>query len=141
MKRATTFGGLLSARPNRRLFRRSGAALGMLALAIQCLLFAFHQPAQAAVSPFQDPAAWCGTIDHGDTGLPDQGDSKAPLHGAMVCPICQSLHAAATGTLPPSLVLVPPAAVEVSTWPAVDTSSPAPFGHFAARPRAPPATL
>ena len=140
--RKRDIGGVMTARPSLRLFRRAGAALGALALAIQCLLFAFHQPAQATTfSPFQDPAAFCGTTDHGGAGLPDQGNPKAPLHGGLVCPICQSLHAAGTGLVPPIPVLVPPAAVQVSPWPAADISGAAPFGQFAASPRAPPSIL
>lgn len=126
-----------------RTFRRVGATLGVLAILFQCLILAVHQPAQAGpFSPFQEPGAWCGALaGNASSTLPDDGAPKSAPHGALVCPICQTLHMAATGLLPVLVALVLPVrAVEPHEY-AADLSSPDPFGYLAANPRAPPAVL
>lgn len=123
-------------------FRRAGAALGMLALLAQCLVFAFHHPAQAAVaSPFHDPAAWCGTADRDRVPPSGQDAPKVPLHHGLVCPICQSLQAAGPGLLPVLVLLIEPTSVRRAAPASVETASPALFGRPAANPRAPPISL
>ena len=122
----------------RKLLHRTGATLGVLAILFQVLVFAFHRPAQAAVLlPFNDPGAWCGA---GSGGSPsDQGDPKSHQHGVLVCPICQTLHVAATGLVPVLVALVAPASSATPLEPAAETGSSEPFGYLAANPRAPPA--
>jgi Protein of unknown function (DUF2946) len=124
-------------------FRRVGATLGVLAILFQCLVLAVHQPAQAApLLPFQDPGAWCGALADTASGtLPDDGIPKSAPHAPLVCPICQTLHVAATGLLPVLVALVLPVRVAEPHEYAAHTSSPDPFGYFAANPRAPPAVL
>lgn len=118
--------------------------LGILALLVQCLVVAVHQPAQAAPAwPFQDPAAWCGAIG-GDSGpeLPDQTGPKAPLHHGVFCPICTSLQAAGPGLLPVLVAFVAPLlAPQLAVSVAAATAAPERFGHSAANPRAPPVSL
>jgi hypothetical protein len=133
-------GGILT--PRRygrwRALRRAGAVMGVLALLLQCLVVAVHQPAQAGpLLPFQDPAAWCGTIAADDSSqLPDPG---APRHARVVCPICTSLQAAGPGLLPVQAGLVVPLSVRLPAPPVVaDTARVEPFGRLAANPRAPP---
>src|SRR5581483_1156619 len=80
----------------RRPVRRAAAWLGIVALLLQTLLFATHAPASAA-SPVQEIAVWCGT------GPAPSGPAapSAPVK-AVVCPICQTLHAAGAALLPPA---------------------------------------
>ena len=125
-------------------FRRTGAALAMFALLVQCLVLAFHHPAQAAsYVPFQDPGAFCGAVpfDGGGPAAPDETGSKAPVQRGVVCPICLSLHAAGTGVLPVLVALVVPGAVREPSPLAVRSDAPAPFGRSTANPRAPPVIL
>jgi len=122
----------------RRPWRRVGAWLGIAALLIQCLVVAFHQPAQAAaLSPFQDPAAWCVT-SAGDVPGPAP-DHKAPLHTSIVCPICQVLQACSAGLVPSSAPLVVPASIRLQSQPLPEHQTPSPLGHLSANPRGPPA--
>ena len=122
----------------RKLLHRTGATLGVLAILFQVLVFAFHRPAQAAVLlPFNDPGAWCGA---GSGGSPsDQGDPKSHQHGVLVCPICQTLHVAATGLVPVLAALVAPVSSATPLEAAAETGSSEPFGHSAANPSGPPA--
>jgi hypothetical protein len=116
----------------------------MLALLVQCLVVAIHHPAQAAaLSPFDDPHAWCiaGATETGPS-LPDQGAPHAPLHQGVVCPICASLQAAGPGLLPVLVALIGPLAIaEPTSSVIVDTAAPEPFGHAAAHPRGPPPSV
>src|SRR5215472_8607203 len=102
--KSRTIGGMFAPRPygRWRTARRAGAMLGILALLVQCLVVAVHHPAQAAaLSPFDDPHAWCiASGGEGGPSLPDQGAPGAPLHQGVVCPICVSLQAAGPGLLP-----------------------------------------
>lgn len=137
-------GGILTARSRRwwMLARRGGAAMGLLGLLLQCLLIAVHVPPAeaAALSPFNDPGAWCGAADSGQVS-PDQTGPKAPLHRPLVCPICTSLQAAGPGLLPVLAMLMAPASVELTALPAPHTARLAPFQGFAGTPRAPPIRL
>ncbi|MBV8537117.1 MAG: DUF2946 family protein [Alphaproteobacteria bacterium] len=146
MRSSCGIGGMVAPRLyDRRVVRRAGAILGMLALLVQCLVVAVHHPAQAAaLSPFDDPHAWC-VAGAGETGpsLPDQGVPNAPVHqGGLVCPICVSLQAAGPGLLPVLVALVLPLSGAQPVSAAVtDMAAPEPFGQFAAHPRGPPAPL
>jgi hypothetical protein len=122
-------------------FRRTGALLGALALLVQCLVFAFHQPALAAApsSPFLDPAAWCGPLPGSPDGAPDHG--KAPLHAGLICPICQSLQAAGTGLVPPSITLALPAVTYLPASPPADEPTLLKPHCAVGNPRAPPSFL
>ena len=139
-------GGIFTPRPFGRwaAVRRAGAMLGVLALLLQCLVVAVHHPAQAAaLSPFDDPHAWCGaTAPEDGPSLPDQGAPKTPLHQGVICPVCASLQAAGPGLLPVLVALVLPlSAAEPASSFIVDTAAPEPFGHSAARPRGPPPSV
>ena len=132
--------GILTARQRgwRHAARRLGATVGTLALLLQCLVFVAHATtqAQAQVSPFNDPAAWCGMPEMAPAGLPDQ--DKSPLRTGPLCPVCQTVQAAAAGLVPPSVVLLPPSHVELAPLRVVDGAPPATRGHFSASPRGPP---
>jgi hypothetical protein len=135
--------GIFTPRPygRRGMLRRVGATLGVLALLLQCLVVAVHQPVQAAVlSPFDDPHALC-IASGGDSGpaVPDQGAPHMPAHAGVLCPICVSLQAAGPGLLPVLVALVlPMSAASTALLSVADTAAPEPFGQSAANPRAPP---
>jgi hypothetical protein len=124
---------------DRRVVRRLGATLGVLALLVQCLVFAFHRPAQAApLSPFQDPAAWCFSVSADGPAGPDQNTAPTPHQGAMVCPICQTLHAAGAVVLPPDFTLVAPLLSSSVVLPPATAPPLASRDRLTSQPRAPP---
>jgi hypothetical protein len=122
----------------RHLVRRVGTTLGVLALLLQCLGVAFHRPAQAATgSPFQDPAAWCFSLGSGpDT--PDQNTAPASHKGVMVCPICQTLHAAGAAVLSPDFTFIPPLLSSSTVLPPATAPPLASRNGSTSQPRAPP---
>ena len=145
MARSRNIGGIFTPRPYGRWasVRRTGAVLGVLALLLQCLIVAVHQPAQAAVpSPFDDPHAWCVASGGDGPALPDGGIPKVPPHAGVICPICVSLQAAGPGLLPVLVAFALPLAVAQPISSVVaDATAPEPFGQSAANPRGPPVSL
>lgn len=123
----------------RHLVRRVGTTLGVLALLIQCLGFAFHRPAQAATqSPFQDPAAWCFSLGAGGPDAPDQNTAPASHKGAMVCPICQTLHAAGAVVLSSDFTLIVPLLSSSTVLPPATAPPLVGRDGLTSQPRAPP---
>lgn len=132
--------GILTARRRgwRAVVRRVGATLGTLALLLQCLAFVGIQPAKAAPLPFNDPAAWCGMPDMAPSA-PDDGST--PLRQGMLCPVCQSVQAAGSGLLPPTLVIVLSTAIELVSLAAIERATPLSPDRSSASPRGPPRFL
>ena len=132
--------GILTARRRgwRAAVRRVGATLGTLALLLQCLAFVGIQPAKAAPLPFNDPAAWCGMPDMAPVA-PDDGST--PLRSGMLCPVCQTVQAAGSGLLPPTLVIVAPAVIELAPLAAALRATPLSPDRSSASPRGPPRSL
>jgi hypothetical protein len=122
----------------RAVARKVGATLGTLALLLQCLAFVGIQPAKAAPLPFNDPAAWCGMPDMAPVA-PDDGST--PLHRGMLCPVCQTVQAAGSGLLPPTLVIVAPAVIELAPLAAAKRATPLSPDRSSASPRGPPRSL
>jgi hypothetical protein len=118
------------------------ASLGVLALLVQSLVFAFHRPAQAAtVLPFQDPAAWCLAIGTGNPVAPDQDKAPDQHKSAMVCPICQTLQAAGAAMLAADVVLVAPVASSPAILLPRSAAPPSAPDRTTSSPRAPPALI
>jgi len=126
----------------RPFLRRMGTTLGVLALLVQCLVFAFHRPAQAApLSPFQDPAAWCFSIGGDNSTGPDQDTAPASHKTAMVCPLCQTLQAASAAVPSLGFALVEPSLQVVAVATPATSAPPSAPDRRTSSPRAPPTLI
>ncbi len=114
--------------------RRLAARFGILALLLQCFVFAAHMPVMAAL-PY-DPAAWCGDVtpDFGNTG------PQAP-HKVPPCPLCNSLQAAGTALPSSTAFEIVQFAVYAPPVPQVDVPAPERLTYRPANSRAPPASV
>jgi hypothetical protein len=119
--------------PSRRRAAGAGVWLALLALWIQALLPAVHQPAGAMSGVFA--FGMSGSLCLAPGSAPVVPQDKAPGHKTPPCPICQTFQILAAGFAPPAVAAIPLPrfAGLADTVTIYDTALP---GHQRARPRA-----
>jgi hypothetical protein len=123
-------------------YRRHGAmAAGLLALWLQILAVAAPMPwmgtadAGAATASAQTAFTLCGA-DMGGGGPAPAGKSSLPC---LQCPLCQTLHILASGSVPPVTILAAPNLPPLGqAWPVANAAQPALPAPAGFSSRAPP---